>query len=169
MFLFHTSVMYLTLTIWNFLFSGDRTNIFSHWRHGAMFCENNFCVVDQFAHVSVPCKVDTGHLHMLLVGGVVHCVCCSCDQVRILQVISTNHYYVMLMEHQVPGQPKQDLQSIHTSLTMDLAMCMSNPQNQEPYCLEQGKDPVCCTAWNCTTRVPVHVCVRVFNLENMYI
>ena len=40
-----------------------------------MFCENNFCVVDHFMHVSVLCKVDTGHLHMLLVGGVVRCVC----------------------------------------------------------------------------------------------
>ena len=40
-----------------------------------MFFENNFCVVDHFTHVGVLCKVDAGHLCVLLVGGVVHCVC----------------------------------------------------------------------------------------------
>ena len=81
-------------------------------------------------------------------------ICGSCDQVRIIQVVKANHYHVMLLEHQVPGQPKRDLQSIYTSLTMDLAMYMSNPQNQEPYCMEQGKLTMCpkllCTKlpWN---------------------
>ncbi|XP_076449882.1 uncharacterized protein LOC143286162 [Babylonia areolata] len=93
-------------------------------------CKNeNKC---ECRHIVLPCDVvhDDSPEAWLPAKGTV--------KLRVLTVADTSHYYALLLEHQVPGQPRQDLQFRYTTFTMDMAMYLANERNQVPFVMEQG-------------------------------